>query len=78
MFRCRIQDDFDKLLQVTKRNKGKPSTAPKPNVKPKPALLEKPSAGAAPLAVDQLKGQSDILKYIQQNESDGTLEEDLF
>ncbi|CAL8270076.1 unnamed protein product [Boreogadus saida] len=74
----RIQDDFDKLLQVTKRNKNKPSTAPKPNLKPKPTLLEKPSAGAGPLAVDQLKGQIDILKYIQQNESDGTLEEDLF
>ncbi|CAL8285517.1 unnamed protein product [Lota lota] len=73
----RIQDDFDELLQVTKRNK-KPSTAPKPNLKLKPTWLEKPSAGVGPLAVDQLKGQIDILKYIQQNESDGTKEEDLF
>ncbi|KAK0152282.1 HCLS1-binding protein 3 [Merluccius polli] len=74
----RIEDDFDKLLQVTKRTKDKPFPAPKPNLKPKPTWSEKPSAGAGPLASGQLKDQMDILKYIQQNESDGTKEEDLF
>lgn len=74
----RIEEDFDKFLQVTKRTEDKPPLAPKPNLKPKPTWSEKPSARAGPLSVGQLKDQMDILKYIQLNESDGSKEEDLF
>ncbi|KAM4625777.1 HCLS1-binding protein 3 isoform 2-T2 [Polymixia lowei] len=83
----RVEDDFDKLLHVTKHIKDKPAPGPKskPKLKPKPA--KKPAAlsprvgaslGTPPVAVDQLKDQMDILKYIQQNELDAINDEDLF
>ncbi|CAB1331057.1 unnamed protein product [Coregonus sp. 'balchen'] len=66
----RIEDNFDKLLQVKKSVKAKPVPAPKPASKPKPALPVKPSSlasGDGGSVVDEVKYQMDILKYIQQN-----------
>ncbi|XP_067098990.1 HCLS1-binding protein 3 isoform X1 [Osmerus mordax] len=76
----RIEDDFDKLLQIKKCIKDELTSVPKTN--PKPALLKKPetsvSSGGQSLIVDQLKDQIDVLKYIQENESTAANDLELF
>ena len=76
----RIEDDFDKLLQIKKCIKDELTSVPKTN--PKPALLKKPetsiSSGGQSLIVDQLKDQMDVLKYIQENESTAANDLELF
>ncbi|XP_046906500.1 HCLS1-binding protein 3 [Hypomesus transpacificus] len=76
----RIEDDFDKLLQIKKCIKNELTSVPKTN--PKPALLKKPetciSSGGQSLIVDQLKDQMDVLKYIQENESTAANDLELF
>lgn len=83
----RIEDNFDKLLQLKKSIKARPVPARKPKLAPKPKLPVKPSSlvsggggpvvGVLPVA-DEVKDQIDILKYIQQNESTSIDDLDLF
>ncbi|XP_071759702.2 HCLS1-binding protein 3 [Centroberyx gerrardi] len=77
----RVEEDFDKLLKVTKQMKDKPPLGPKPKPAEKPPALTS-KAGTSlvnpPVAVDQLKDQMDILQYIQQNELDANNDQDLF
>uniref|UniRef100_W5NKV3 HCLS1 binding protein 3 n=1 Tax=Lepisosteus oculatus TaxID=7918 RepID=W5NKV3_LEPOC len=80
----RVEDDFDKLLKVSRSAKPKPKLPPKP----KPAVAKKPSSlsnsgaslPAAPIPESKMESmdQMDILKYIQQNESVATDNVDLF
>nr|XP_030125838.3 HCLS1-binding protein 3 isoform X1 [Taeniopygia guttata] len=76
----RVEDDFEKLLEVTSK--------PKPKVPPKPPLPQKPAA--PPMSTNspsvaeqkenriQMMSEVDILQYIQENESINNQDTSLF
>ncbi|XP_063171043.1 HCLS1-binding protein 3 isoform X2 [Candoia aspera] len=82
----RMEDDFEKMLQVSR----KPKPKPKPNVASKPVIPRKPvipkkKLPSSPAQTGQPAGEKiqimdemDILKYIKENESLSSEEPSLF
>ncbi|XP_070811855.1 HCLS1-binding protein 3 [Pituophis catenifer annectens] len=82
----RVEDDFEKMLQVS----SKPKLKPKPNVASKPAIPRKPvipekKFSSSPTRTGQPAEEKiqnmdemDILKYIKENESLSSAEPSLF
>ncbi|NXM92560.1 H1BP3 protein, partial [Oenanthe oenanthe] len=75
----RVEDDFEKLLEVT--SKPKPKVPPKPPLPQKPAVAPR-STNSPSLAKQEDKIQTmnevDILQYIQENESINNQDTSLF
>ncbi|XP_009082082.1 PREDICTED: HCLS1-binding protein 3-like [Acanthisitta chloris] len=76
----RIEDDFEKLLEVT--SKPKPKVPPKPPLPQKPAVAPR-STNSSSLAKPkenriQTMNEVDILQYIQENESINNQDTSLF
>lgn len=79
-FHSRVEDDFEKLLEVTSK--------PKPKVPPKPPLPQKPTVAPRSTNSPSLEKQKenriqtmnevDILQYIQENESINNQDTSLF
>ncbi|XP_007437712.1 HCLS1-binding protein 3 isoform X1 [Python bivittatus] len=82
----RVEDDFEKMLQVSSKPKPKPkpTIASKPVISRKPMIPEKklPSSpaqtGQAAEEKIQIMDEMDILKYIKENESLSNEEPSLF
>ncbi|XP_058035495.1 HCLS1-binding protein 3 isoform X2 [Ahaetulla prasina] len=82
----RVEDDFEKMLQVS----SKPKLKPKPNAASKPAIPRKPVIPEKKLSSSptrtgqpeeekiQIMDEMDILKYIKENESLSSAEPSLF
>ncbi|NXO87027.1 H1BP3 protein, partial [Sitta europaea] len=76
----RVEDDFEKLLEVT--SKPKPKVPPKPPLPQKPAVV--PRSTNSPLLAKQKESriqtmnEVDILQYIQENESINNQDTSLF
>lgn len=85
-FSFRVEDDFEKMLQVSSKPKlkPKPNIASKPTIPRKPVILEKklPSSPTQTRQPAEEKVQNmdeiDIFKYIKENESLGNEEPSLF
>ncbi|XP_059837777.1 HCLS1-binding protein 3 [Hypanus sabinus] len=89
----RVEDDLDKILNLSSSNKAKPA---KPTVPAKPAVPAKPTVTKKPACPSEMRRTSpaaesssskntvaamnelDILKYIQENEASSTDSLDLF
>ncbi|NXY05740.1 H1BP3 protein, partial [Pteruthius melanotis] len=76
----RVEDDFEKLLEVT--SKPKPKIPPKPPLPQKPAVAPR-STNSPSLAKQkenriQMMNEVDILQYIQENESINNQDTSLF
>ncbi|KAG8124315.1 hypothetical protein E2320_019630 [Naja naja] len=82
----RVEDDFEKMLQVSSKPKlkPKPSVASKPAIPRKPVIPEKKSSSSPTQTGQpaeekvQSMDEMDILKYIKENESLSGAEPSLF
>lgn len=79
-FHSRVEDSFEKLLEVT--SKPKPKVPPKPPLPQKPAVAPR-STNSPSLAKQkenriQTMNEVDILQYIQENESINNQDTSLF
>ncbi|NXI30315.1 H1BP3 protein, partial [Sterrhoptilus dennistouni] len=76
----RVEDDFEKLLEVT--SKPKPKVPPKPPLPQKPAVFPRstnsPSVAKQKENRIQTMSEVDILQYIQENESINNQDTSLF
>ncbi|NWU26237.1 H1BP3 protein, partial [Dyaphorophyia castanea] len=76
----RVEDDFEKLLEVT--SKPKPKVPPKPPLPQKPAVAPRstnsPSLAKQKESRIQTMNEVDILQYIQENESINNQDTSLF
>lgn len=79
-FHSRVEDDFEKLLEVT--SKPKPKVPPKPPLPQKPAVslrsTNSPSVAKQKENRIQTMSEVDILQYIQENESINNQDTSLF
>lgn len=79
-FHSRVEDDFEKLLEIT--SKPKPKVPPKPPLPQKPAVAPR-STNSPSLAKQkenriQTMNEVDILQYIQENEAINNQDTSLF